>query len=277
MTSIRRNAKIIAISLGIGLSTFLMLSDVNASSAYVEQQVEEDVSIKTENNQQVNCYCKFIPNTENNQENIIENQTGTKAETNIAKVDNKEENKDIFIYLKDINMAKEHQEYLYNICKEKGLDYLKILALIKHESQFNSKAIGNGSNYGYMQINKVNHKNLAKTLQTKNAPLDPYVNIRWGTHILSELYKYWRNQGISSEVKEGEIFSKLDRYVLSSYNKGIAGFKKYGEATDYINKVEKEYMYLKNLINNTTLKYKEETYYTYISLLFSLFFVNFTQ
>ena len=285
MFNISRKAKAIAIFLGVGFSLFTMLANADISPAYAEKQTEQkiekkiEVKLPTKTLESINkldCNCrinKIILETKIENLKVEEEKNANKAvegnvNTDIEKEDikntltnnleTKKENKvasykDEFIYLKNIKMPKEHQEYLFNICKEKGLDYLKILALIKHESQFDSKVIGNGSNYGYMQINKVNHKNLAKTLQTKNAPLDPYVNISWGTHMLSELYKTWEKQGISNEVKEGEIFSKLDRYVLSSYNKGINGFKKYGEATSYINNIEKEYLYLNKLINKVRI------------------------
>lgn len=241
MTNTHNKAKVIAISLGIGLSTFLALNDVNALSPNGKQ---ENISIKTETTQQI----EVKPENSKQIETKVEI-----AHANPQPINNQKENNDTFIYLKDIKMEKSHQEFLYNMCKEKGLDYLKVLALIKHESQFDSHAIGNGNNYGYMQINKVNHKNLAKILQTKNAPLDPYVNIKWGTYMLSELYKSWKNAGISNEVKDGEVFSKLDRYVLSSYNRGMTGFKKYGEATKYIKKVEQEYLYLKKLMNSNAI------------------------
>ena len=132
-----------------------------------------------------------------------------------------------------------HQKYLYYLTTNRGLNYKKTLAILKHESQFNANEI-NGNDYGYMQINKGNHKGLSKTLNTPNTPLNPYVNLFWGTYMLRNLYDTWEKEGISNESIEGSAFTKLDRYVLSSYNKGVAGFKKNGEATNYINNVETE-------------------------------------
>lgn len=140
-----------------------------------------------------------------------------------------------FTYNTSIPMPKEHQEYLYNKCKERGLDYLKTLAIISLESNFNNSTVSGTNDYGYMQINKANHNHLSKTLGTGNNPKDPYVNINWGTYMLEDLYSYWRNQGISEELSAGNVFTPLDKYVMSSYNKGIAGFKRYGMAVRYIN------------------------------------------
>lgn len=131
-----------------------------------------------------------------------------------------------------IDMPIEHQLYLLEMCKERGLDYVKTLALIGHESQFREDAISNTKDYGYMQINKINHEHLSSLLKTSNNPLDPYTNINWGTYILSDLYDYWSNNGIYGE--------SLDIYVWSSYNKGINGFKKSGEASNYIRKIREQ-------------------------------------
>ena len=105
-----------------------------------------------------------------------------------------------------------------------------MLAVIQVESTFDPNVVYQG-NYGYMQINSVNHNRCAKALGTENDPLNPYINLKWGTFLFDELYDYWRGKG-----KTG---TELDEYVLSSYNKGLYGFKKYGKATNYINKYNK--------------------------------------
>lgn len=158
------------------------------------------------------------------------------------------QNMEGFRYIKEIPMPEKHQKYLYAICKKRGLNYLKTLALLKHESQFKSDIISSTNDYGYMQINAVNHNRLSKQLKTPNTPLDPYVNINWGTYMLKELYDMWSKKGIDNTNPETSI-TILDRYVISSYNKGVAGFRKYGEATKYIEKVESELELLLKLIN----------------------------
>lgn len=136
------------------------------------------------------------------------------------------------LYISGIKMPKEHQKYLYDLCIEKNLDYAKTLALIKHESGFNANSISSTNDYGYMQINKGNHNNLSRTLGTANNGLDPYINMEWGTYMLSNLYSSYINQGLSGD--------KLDRSVWSAYNKGVAGFNKHGEATGYINRLRRD-------------------------------------
>lgn len=143
-------------------------------------------------------------------------------------------------YNPKIPMKKEHQLYLYKMTKERGLDYKKTLALIQTESTFKPNARG-GNNYGLMQINKVNHASLTKKLKTANKPYDPYVNMNWGTYMLADLYKYWEGRGLTG--------AKLDQYVWSSYNRGLGGAKKYGLKTSYVNKMNSNIKYIKNLYN----------------------------
>lgn len=136
---------------------------------------------------------------------------------------------DGFVYNSEIPMPEKHQKYLYDLTKKRGLDYEKALAVIQHESVYDPNVISESDDYGYFQVNIVNHENLSNALNTPNKPLDPYVNLNWGTYMLSDLYDYWKEKGVSG--------SNLDEYVWSSYNKGLGGFKEHGKATNYIKKV----------------------------------------
>lgn len=147
------------------------------------------------------------------------------------------------IFNPDIPMDREHQEYLYQLCQERGLDYLKTLAVLKHESQFDPNAISPGGDFGYMQVNRVNHKYLSKTLETPNDPLDPFVNLNWGTYLLASAYNHWEARGITGE--------QLDKYALSTYNKGLTGFRNHGKAVSYIAKVNRELEYLVILLQQS--------------------------
>lgn len=132
-----------------------------------------------------------------------------------------------FVYTDKIPMPYKQQEYLYKLTKQRGLDYKETLAVIMLESTFRPNVVAS-NNYGYFQVNKVNHPRLAKTLGTKNAPLDPYVNMNWGTFMLAELKKKFQKQGLKGTA--------LKEAMLSAYNRGEGGYKKYGKATHYINK-----------------------------------------
>lgn len=135
-----------------------------------------------------------------------------------------------FVYNEDIPMPKDHQAYLYELTEKHGLDYVKTLAVIQHESVFDANAINPTNDYGYFQINIVNHEPLSGLLGTPNTPFDPYVNMEWGTYMLADLYEYWSEQGYKGQG--------LDDAVWSSYNKGKVGFLKYGHAEEYIHKMK---------------------------------------
>lgn len=137
---------------------------------------------------------------------------------------------DEFQYNPNIRLSYENQKYLYDLTQQRGLDYKETLAVIMIESSFRSNAVS-GNNYGYFQINKVNHASLAKTLKTKNTPLDPKTNLNWGTYMLSNIEMKYRNQGLTGK--------ELRESVLSEYNRGANGFKKYGKSTKYIQKYYK--------------------------------------
>ncbi|WP_245595228.1 transglycosylase SLT domain-containing protein [Fictibacillus gelatini] len=139
-------------------------------------------------------------------------------------------------YSKKIHMSYSQQKYLYQLTRQRGLDYKETLAVILHESSFNPKAYSAG-NYGYFQINKVNHRSLAKQLHTKNKPYDPYVNMNWGTYMLSNLTKKYKKKGYRG--------TKLKEAVLSAYNKGEGGYARTGKATSYIRAHNKALAYIK--------------------------------
>lgn len=129
------------------------------------------------------------------------------------------------VYNARIPLDRELQQYLYDMCRQRNLDYKMVLAVIQHESSFNSEALGGGANYGLFQINSCHHKPLSAALKTDNAPFDPKTNINWGTYLLSRLYDKYSGQ------YQGE---ELTRAVLSAYNKGTGGFEKYGHAIRYL-------------------------------------------
>jgi len=130
-------------------------------------------------------------------------------------------------YSPDIPMKKEHQQLLWECCKQKGLDYIDMLALISLESNFNEKC--SSKRYkGYFQISTVHAENLSKALNTPNEPLDGAVNIKWGTTLFSWILADKRVEGLEGKAK-------LDA-ALSIYQRGTGGYDKYGLNKSYLKK-----------------------------------------
>lgn len=157
--------------------------------------------------------------------NITQEQVSSQSSTTKVQGSNS------FIYNEKIPLPLEHQKYLYNMCIQRNIDYKSALAVIDIESSFRANVISKTNDYGYFQINKVNHKRLTKTLGTKNQPLDPYININWGTYMLNELKNKYTQEGYKGEG--------LRNAILSAYKRGQYGFKKYGVDNNYVGKFVK--------------------------------------
>ncbi len=122
-------------------------------------------------------------------------------------------------------MKKEHQKLLWEYCQKRELNYIDLLALIYTESNFDEKAVC-GKYYGYFQISSGNCANLAKTLKTKNKPLDGAININWGTAMYSWILA-------DKRVKNLEGKKKRDA-ALSIYQRGTGGYDKYGISKSFL-------------------------------------------
>jgi len=109
----------------------------------------------------------------------------------------------------DIPLNEELQTYTFNLCKENGLDYETILAMMDQESDYREKVISKTNDYGIMQINKVNHEWLKEELGIDDF-LDAEQNILAGIRMLSELTEKYEDP----------------HQVLMAYNRGEAGAKK---------------------------------------------------
>lgn len=191
---------------------------VIVASCYIGNSIEQDnICFADTNidfkNLQDNEIKMYITN-----EDIINNTKTATKETTIEKV----------IYY-DIPLSKELQDYTRKICEKYGnLDETLVYALIKQESNFRVKALGdNGKSKGLMQIQEIWHKERMKKLGVDSL-MTAKGNIQVGVDILSE---------------------KIDKYndlgkALTAYNAGDGGAYKYYfskgiYANDYAKKIIK--------------------------------------
>lgn len=106
----------------------------------------------------------------------------------------------------------EVQEYLWSLCKERGVDYYLVVAMIEQESWYTATALGdNGNSKGYMQVYEKWHTSRMKVEGVEDL-FDPYGNLRVGLNFLSEIYSRHEDKG--------------DSCVLMVYNMGENGAKK---------------------------------------------------
>lgn len=120
----------------------------------------------------------------------------------------------------DCDMPEETQEFVFYICAGYNLDFTLVMALIQHESNFDPDTVSSTNDYGYMQINIVNHEWLTETLGVTDY-LDPHQNIRAGVFMLRKLFERYQDTNM----------------VLMAYNMGETGASRLWEQgifeTDY--------------------------------------------
>ena len=124
----------------------------------------------------------------------------------------------------DCGMPEDQQEFAYYLCTGYNIDFSLVMGLIQNESNFDPTTVSGTNDYGYMQINKVNHKWLKKVLGITDFT-DPYQNIRAGVFVLRKLFERYQDTNM----------------VLMAYNMGEDGaarlWKKGIYSTDYTEKV----------------------------------------
>ena len=92
----------------------------------------------------------------------------------------------------DCDMPIEHQEFLYYLCSGYNLDFALVMGLIETESTFTPGVVSKSNDYGYMQINEINHEWLTETIGVTDF-LDPYQNMRAGCFILRQLFEKYQD------------------------------------------------------------------------------------
>lgn len=105
------------------------------------------------------------------------------------------------------------QVYTYITCKNYGVDYEMVFALIEKESECKWDASGdNGTSWGYMQVAPKWHKERMKRLSCTDMT-NPYQNVMVGIDYLKEIQDSL--QDVPEDVRP--------YYVLAVYNYGKAG------------------------------------------------------
>ena len=97
------------------------------------------------------------------------------------------------------------QKYTYSLCKQEGVRYALILAMIEAESEYKFDAVGDdGTSIGYMQVGEKWHKDRMKEVGATDL-LNPYENIRVGVDYIKELQeKYGTIQDALTAYNYGE-------------------------------------------------------------------------
>lgn len=106
------------------------------------------------------------------------------------------------------------QVYTYGLCKENGLDYSMVLALIEVENGYKYDAVSVSGAVGYMQIVSRYYSEYSE-----EALLNPYLNIETGIDYLNELSERFDSK---EEVLTAYHYGTVGAYALY-WNKGRTG------------------------------------------------------
>jgi soluble lytic murein transglycosylase-like protein len=104
-----------------------------------------------------------------------------------------------------------------------------ILAVMKKESLFSPYALSSQNAMGLMQVHPITWEEYVDKLNLKvtaHAAFDPVTNIIVATHILKDLYEYYKKTTNS----EGEIW----KFVLSAYFAGVTSLSQTGMTESHI-------------------------------------------
>lgn len=118
------------------------------------------------------------------------------------------------------------QIYTYCLCKQEGVSYPLIVAMIERESGYRFDCIGDdGRSSGYMQIMEVYHADRMEELNCTDL-MNPYQNVRVGISLMKDLIeKYGTVQDALAAYNYGETGARRHLWskgiYVYEYNEGI--------------------------------------------------------
>ena len=151
-----------------------------------------------------------IGSAEEQQADIVEQQTVTTVITTTTTTAAPK-----LHYYTQVPLDKELQNYIINQCHAKGIAPAIVMAMIRHESNYDPNDMGDGGRaYGLMQIHPRWHSERMQRLGCTEL-LDPYHNVTVGIDYLAELYS-----------KYGDIAKALVAYNQGSYKGTVTQYAK---------------------------------------------------
>ena len=128
-----------------------------------------------------------------------------------------------------LNQGLDIAEVTIRQSRKLNLSMSLILAVMKKESLFSPHALSSQNAMGLMQVHPITWEEYVGKLNLKvttHAAFDPVTNIIVATHILKDLYEYYKKTTNS----EGEIW----KFVLSAYFAGMTSLSQTGMTESHV-------------------------------------------
>lgn len=136
----------------------------------------------------------------------------------------------------ECGLSEELQEYTFYLCQAYYIDFEFVMALMYTESAFKTDVISGTNDYGLMQLNTCNHKELTDKLGITDF-IEPYQNIRGGVYLLRRLFeKYDEPALVCMAYNMGEYGASVlwdnGVYETAYSNKVLAKANEYAAEAD---------------------------------------------
>ncbi len=128
-----------------------------------------------------------------------------------------------------LNQGLDIAEVTIRQSRKLNLSMSLILAVMKKESLFSPYALSTQNAMGLMQVHPITWEEYVDKLNLKvtaHAAFDPVTNIIVATHVLKDLYEYYKK----TTKSEGEIW----KFVLSAYFAGVTSLSQTGMTESHI-------------------------------------------
>ena len=158
--------------------------------------------------------------------------------------------------IQKIIYKKDYEEYVQKYAQEYNVDENLIYALIKAESNFNSKAKSSKDAIGLMQLMESTAQDVCKKTDLQISSdelseklLEPDININIGTKYLSILIQKYGNIEIAITAYNagiGTVDNWIEKGIINSDGSNVENIP-YKETNNYVRKILRDYKIYTNL------------------------------
>lgn len=145
----------------------------------------------------------------------------------------------------DVPISHSLQRYIFEACADNKVPVTLVMAMIDCGSQFNPEIVSKSEDYGLMQINNINHNQLAEKYRCADM-LNPYQNIFCGIKIIKNYLDEYEND----YTKALMAYNMSDYGAKKAWSNGV-------NSTNYTVKVLGLWEYYEKELQNTTKSKKE--------------------